>query len=148
MNTAQIEDLLSSGAEEALETMFFTASLEPPDSFVEMPADCVCARMKFQTTGAGTFWLGIEPETARRIAANLTGVEPEELSSGEAEQTVCELANIICGSMLSKTETTFRLNTPELVSVPDKPTEQGSATYRRCIHSELGNLFLSLKFAE
>jgi CheY-specific phosphatase CheX len=60
---------------------------------------------------------------ARVVGAGFLGSEEMEVSDSQAEEVVCELANMICGSVLSRLESqeTFRITHPELV-----PPERGA----------------------
>jgi hypothetical protein len=55
---------------------------------------------------------------ARSVAADFLGEEEPALSEQQIGEVVCELANMICGSVLSRVESaiTFQLATPRIVA--------------------------------
>jgi hypothetical protein len=62
--------------------------------------------------------LSVPPGTARSIAAGFLGVDPEEMSETQPGEVILELANILCGALMSTLwpESNLSLGTPELVS--------------------------------
>jgi hypothetical protein len=60
---------------------------------------------------------------ARVVGAGFLGREEAEVSDAQAGEVVCELANMICGSVLSRleSEATFQITHPELT-----PSEPGA----------------------
>ena len=53
---------------------------------------------------SGHFGLYLEQVTARSLAANFLGVEEAEVSSDEIGEVAGELANMLCGSIVSRVE--------------------------------------------
>jgi CheY-specific phosphatase CheX len=114
MSDAAIGELLAASAQEVLETMFFAAAEavgEPP------PIDGIAAGLEFHGEPGGSFRVGLTRPAARSLAAAFLGQEENEISEGEVGEVVCELANMICGSVLSRLEarTTFEILHPELL---------------------------------
>jgi CheY-specific phosphatase CheX len=147
VNTLVSEELLVSCAETALEVMFFTASVAPAESFEQMPRDCIRARVDFLSRPSGYLEVAIGREAARHLAANLAGIELDEVAVEQTEQTVCELANIVCGFVLSKSEEErgFKLLEPRLVSsAVDESGNAPAALVRRRIETEYGSIFLAI----
>jgi CheY-specific phosphatase CheX len=114
----EIVQALREATGEVLEKMFFVrtaaAGLEAPENAgVEMEA-----RLGF--TGEPGGWLGLRvtAAAARSIAADFLGAEEYELEERQIEEVVCELANMICGSLLSRLESqaTFHLSSPAIVA--------------------------------
>jgi CheY-specific phosphatase CheX len=74
--------------------------------------------MDFKGELSGTFTLRMSLETARLLAANFFGEEEPEVTEPESETAigdmVGEMANMICGSVLSRmeTKTHFKLSHP------------------------------------
>ena len=145
MNTLVNEELLVSCAETALEVMFFTATVAPAESFENMPADAIRARVDFLSKPCGYLEAAVGRFTASRLAANMAGVEVDELEEEQAEQTVCELANVICGYVLSKSEEDrgFKLLEPRLVSSSNEKQHPAPAVRRR-IETECGSIWLAI----
>ena len=97
--------------EEVLETMFFSTLLD--DEGMEASTPLVSSRLGFCGTPSGSFQVDVSTEAAEILAADFLGGEEME-SSDPVGQVVCELANILCGSILSRTgsETVFQLSSP------------------------------------
>jgi CheY-specific phosphatase CheX len=101
-----------------LERMFFVQALEETAPAVpEADSDLICG-VNFTGDPSGHLALRVSVEAARSIAADFLGEDEGGLSGFQVGQVVCELANIICGSVLSRIEsgTTFRLDSPRLLS--------------------------------
>ncbi len=126
MEPNEIQMALASAVEEVLETMCFTSVLAsaegaiPPEEGGGAPA--LTAELHFQGYPSGGFRLDVPLKLARVVGAGFLGREEAEVSDSQAEEVVCELANMICGSVLSHLEskTTFQITHPELV-----PPQQG-----------------------
>jgi len=116
--------LLPESAQQTLETMFFVA----PDT-VSMfagrdagrPAgELIAATLSFQGSPRGRFGLLAPNALARALAANFIGCdEAAELRPGQVTGVIGELANMICGAVLSRLESdaSFDLGAPETVEV-------------------------------
>src|SRR5271165_4920371 len=80
-------------------------------------ADDIAARLTFQGEPPGSLMLRLTPGAARRISADFLGFDEEEVSEVQTADVVRELANMICGSLLSRVEsaTAFRLGEPRIV---------------------------------
>jgi len=111
------DEMLAAAAGEVLETMFFTGVYGPAQG--GSPAELrVSARLSFEGTPSGVLILSVSEPAVRSLAANfLAPDEDAPLSTAQQGCVVCELANMICGSLLSrvKTEEHFRLSSPELL---------------------------------
>ena len=61
--------------------------------------------------------LRLTTAAARQITADFLGVDEEEVSDRQTSEVVRELTNMICGSVLSRLEssTAFQLAAPEIV---------------------------------
>lgn len=142
-------ELLATSAEKALETMFFTSLIQPPDCVSTIPPDCIWVRVPFACELPGCLQLGVEPRAARAFAANFMGIDFDEPSEEQVEQTVCELANVICGSLLSKLESQhgFQILPPELIRENPGPALESAANDVLRFHCEDGAVIASLSLA-
>jgi CheY-specific phosphatase CheX len=101
--------------EHVLETMFFTgvvAAAEP----VEDACDGTIRRtVQFEGPPDGELRIGIPSETATALASSFLGLDTEEVTTEHREQIAGELANMICGSVLShySPQSSFRLQVTE-----------------------------------
>lgn len=146
MNTA--EAALAEAAQQVLETMFFVAPLGEVPPGAPTPEPWVAARLTFRGEPSGAFAVSLSEAAARTMAANFLGVERErDLSSLEVSDVISELANMICGSVLSRleTESEFELGTPETVRGPEDP--HAGRTLVRSLELEHGFLTASMEFS-
>ena len=134
--------MLEAAASETLETMCFFGVMGPLE---EMPAagKALSARLTFQGDATGTFHLMLDLPAAMAIAANFLGEEAEEVSRLRMEAVVCELANMICGSVLSnfKRDGHFELSSPEITGAE---AEQPDQAVRRVFELESGSIALAM----
>ena len=116
MADAPMSALLSAAAADVLETMFFTPVMGETE-VAAPPPSAVAARMYFAGARPGSFALRVSEPAAATIAANFLGEEVSEPSPAQVRDVICELANMICGSVLSRldSEAHFDLGHPELV---------------------------------
>jgi CheY-specific phosphatase CheX len=137
------EQMLSTAAEQVLETMFFTAVYGPAPEGEPADTPRFAARLGFEGTPSGALTIGISQPAAHTLAGNFLAVEEEEgLTDAQVGGVVCELANMICGALLSRVEGEehFRLSSPELV--PD--TSPAACQHRRSLDLGDGTLDLWL----
>jgi CheY-specific phosphatase CheX len=114
--------MLAAAAEEVLATMFFTDIYGPAQPHASGACRRLAARLRFEGTPSGVFALSVSVPAVRTLAANFLARDDEEaLPDAQLESVVCELANMICGSLLSqvKTEERFRLSSPEVLRGDD-----------------------------
>jgi len=109
--------MLADAASEVLETMFFTEVLGPALGGEAEPEPRRDVRVAFAGTPSGALTLSVSGPAARTLAGNFLAPEQDDsLPPAQLDGVVCELANMICGSLLSRVETEcrFRLSIPEL----------------------------------
>ncbi|MGH9722299.1 MAG: chemotaxis protein CheX [Bryobacteraceae bacterium] len=116
MSLAPVGQTLFAAAQEVLETMFFSSVYG--ESVELTPFRGVGATLCVEGRPSGRFALIATPGAARIAASNFLGKESEaEVTDVEAEQTMAELANMICGDALSRCgecrEANFHLTSPE-----------------------------------
>lgn len=107
-------------AGDVLETMFFTEA-EPAACEHAWLGAAQTARIRFAGSHRGEMLLGVSVEAVDPIAASFLGLEPAELTDVERGQVIQELANILCGALLSRLwpESTLALSSPELTTWED-----------------------------
>ena len=118
MNEAN-QELLAASAAEVLETMFFTTVAGEPEAG-RAPVEWISAGLEFHGEPGGRFRVGASRRAAGALAASFLGVDGSEVSGQQVTEVICELANMICGSVVSRLEsgTTIQLLHPELVEGP------------------------------
>ena len=116
MPVNELYQWLSEAAAEVLETMFFTSLAAEGEPAPAVTAPFVSVRLSFRGSPPGRLGLRVPVETGRRIAANFLGIEPDEAADSQIEDVVCELSNMVCGSVLSRLEgeSVFELHHPEI----------------------------------
>jgi len=133
MEANEIQTALVAAAEEVLETMCFATIFASSEGAITSagavtseaagpPAEpAITAGLSFQGSPSGTFRVGVPPKLARVLAAGFFGREETEVSDEQGAEVVCELANMICGSVLSRLESeeTFHISHPELLGEAD-----------------------------
>ena len=126
MEPNEIQTALAASVEEVLETMCFAGVVASAEGNVPLEADggspAITAALHFEGSPSGEFRVGVPVKLARLVGAGFLGREETDVSDSQAEEVVCELANIICGSVLSRLESkeALRITHPELT-----PPEQG-----------------------
>lgn len=118
MPDSEWDALLAAAAGEVLETMFFTSVYGPAEPGGSPAEPRVAARLGFEGTPSGALTLSVSESAVRALAANfLAPDEDDPLPVSQLGCVVCELANMICGSLLSRvnSEEHFRLSSPEIL---------------------------------
>lgn len=150
MEPNEIQTALEAAVEEVLETMCFTGVVASSEGTVPAEGDgggpAIAAALRFDGSPSGEFRMSVPLKLARAVGSSFLGREEEEVSDSQAEEVVCELANIICGSVLSRlqSESSFRLSHPELVR-PEADLASGRAAASRWFDLEGGILAASLE---
>jgi CheY-specific phosphatase CheX len=125
-----LERALRDSVKDVLEKMFFVETLG--ESHLDGPAsaDQITAQLTFQGQPPGALTMRVTSAAARQIAADFLGVDEQEVSDLRVAEVVCELANMICGSVLSRVEsaTAFQLSTPQIVPPQESLTTDSCST--------------------
>lgn len=136
MPETEFDRALRASVEEVLEKMFFVQPIEEPPQSPGTASGEVAVRLTFEGSPSGTLTLWVSDSAARQIAADFLGADGGGLSSGQIGEVVCELANMICGSVLSRVESTstFRLAKPEILAAGES-RHSPCAADRRAVHA-------------
>jgi CheY-specific phosphatase CheX len=121
MPETPIQCALRESVEEVLEKMFFVEAIEEPSLEAGSPDAEIAVRLTFEGSPSGALTLRVTSAAARRFAADFLGEDEALLSPAQVGEVSCELANMICGSVLSRVESaaTFRLASPQLLSAEE-----------------------------
>jgi CheY-specific phosphatase CheX len=135
---------LLTAATDVLESMYFTGVMGLSEDMLAGPG--WMAQLEFKGELSGTFSLGMSAETARLLAANFFGEEESEISETAVADMVGELANMICGSVLSRMETEnhFKLSHP-VVDAAVGPTDWMVGGLQQLLETDSGVLALCLR---
>jgi CheY-specific phosphatase CheX len=112
-----IHHALAESVREVLEKMCFI-DLPAPAAGDEVRMRGIAAELVFDGDPPGSFRLDLDANAARVAAAGFLGEDPAELPLEQVQEVICELANMICGSVLSRVESSavFRLTKPEMAA--------------------------------
>ena len=120
MINAELERLVRASLEKTLETMFFTMPDEVSGNAERPEGDLIAVRLRFEGKPPGMLGLLVSESLAQSLAANFLGCEDDAALPAEKVMAVIgELANMICGAVLSKikSDETFDLETPNPILV-------------------------------
>ena len=130
MTESFLDRVLRESLVDVLEKMFFVSILDEPSDAATPPVpDEIAVRLSFEGKPSGSLMVQLDRSVARSIAADFLGAETGELSDSQVGEVMCELANMICGSVLSRVEgaVTFRLGAPAIVATGPPPA--GAVVY-------------------
>ena len=124
MEIREMNQLLSDAAIEVLESMFFTSVLDTMDPEEHSAEGWVSAQLSFRGTPPGRFGIRTSPEVARKLAASFLGQEEDSVTETQYGDVICELDNMLCGSVLSRMEkdSLFELSQPK-IGPDEKPDD-------------------------
>ena len=133
MPAARFDTWMDHSVAEVLESMCFLTAEESASPFDQVGEVLVSRRLEFRGPELGRFGVQTTLPTARIIACNLLGEEPEEITEEQAGEAVGEIANMVCGAFLARFEAkqAFDLTHPYM----DHPLEQREASARRISRS-------------
>lgn len=133
MKASDFFNLVPDCCSEVLDAMYFTTvnGVLTPEMLAEMDIapttdKPVAFNLRYSGDISGSFGLSLEQVTAKSLAANFLGEEVEDISTKEVQEVVGELANMLCGSVMSRVEgeNKFVLSHPEAVhSQPDSSVD-------------------------
>jgi CheY-specific phosphatase CheX len=114
---AALQPALAQSVSEVLERMFFLGALAASEEPAFQPSRDIFVQVTFDGDPQGVFRMRLARSTANSIAENFLGEDADKLSSQQSLDVARELANMICGAVLSRIESrvSFRLSTPEIM---------------------------------
>ena len=123
--TESYEQIFRRSVETVLEAMFFESLSGEPETAGGLPAGCLVGAVSFDGTRCGRMLVAMERATAATLAGNFLGLGDEESAPLE-ESTLQELANISCGSFLSRLDPhgSFCIGAPEMLPATIAGTEE------------------------
>jgi CheY-specific phosphatase CheX len=140
---AEFHRALADSVEEVLYKMFFIEALaEPAPAPAGAPADELSAALRFEGRPSGGLKLAVSRPAARSIAADFLAEDESVLDGRQVAEVICELANMICGAMLSRVESeeTFRLSAPRVCGEGEGDDCSGRPTIRHALDIGRGTL--------
>lgn len=151
MPVNELDRVLEEAAAEVLETMFFTSLSEDQEAVQSLAEPLVCTRVAFRGAPSGRLGIRVSAETGRQIAANFLGLETAEVSDARMEEVLCELSNMVCGTVLSRIEkdSVFELQHPEIESAATcVPCEQRATHHTLVLEEGALEIWFDLEPAE
>lgn len=120
MNAGDFKCYIAPAVASVLESMFFSeaeGSCEPSRGIED-----VRARVSFSGKVCGVLEIRISKASACSLAASFLGEAEEALSGDQIGQVICELANMLCGWIVSKEDWrgVWELGSPELLSADEE----------------------------
>ncbi len=110
---------------EVLETMFFELPTGEPTLDGSPPAPASQARAVFSGSACGELRVALSGGCPRSLAAAFLGLEEEFTGESEQHSMVVELANVLCGSTLSRIQPDGRLHIEQPVFGAAGPAPPG-----------------------
>ncbi len=127
--TDELKEAMKDSISEILETMFFTpiefAEDQSLDELIQSPKEPVLsARLIFRGPFGGNFSVFARGGLAKELAANLLGLESEDLGREQMEATLKELLNMVAGKTFSlyDSQSVFHLGVPYMVENGELPS--------------------------
>ncbi len=132
--------LLESRCAEVLESMYFASVIETAPADEPLADAGLGFSLAFAGDLQGSFGVTLTPETARTLAANFLGDDEETLTPEAVAEVTGELANMLCGAVLSRVPShdVFTLSHPEPVHSFALASEQASEHHARTLQTDLG----------
>jgi CheY-specific phosphatase CheX len=147
MTADEMNQMLGDSAAEVLERMFFASLADECESVDVAGEPWISASLVFRGDPPGKFGVRAPRSTGRKVAASFLGLEEDTVTEAQTGEVICELANMVCGSVLSglESETRFELSHPEV-----EPTGDGTAraTASRVLELEEGPVAVWLELGQ
>jgi hypothetical protein len=123
----EMKESLASSIHEILEIMFLAAVGDRIVWGPEPPA--LNARVIFRGNPSGEFHLAVGEKRATQLASGFLGLERTLVTKSQTGEVICELANMICGSALTRmvNDAIFEILPPELRSTAPEKEEPAVA---------------------
>ena len=140
----ELRETLGRVSAEVLETMFFSEAVAA-DCEHSWLAGAVSVRVGFEGSHCGEMWLALAAGAVLPIASAFLGLEPQETGEEQRAQVVLELANILCGAVLSALwpESRLLLDPPRLTQWDG----DGQSARHSCLALEEGMLAISIRLS-
>jgi len=125
MSDHDLDHLLAGAVDDVLETMFFSETFGSCELEPDLTALEAC--VAFSGAKSGSVSVRISEASARSLAASFLGESEGSLDDAQVAKVVCELSNMLCGSIVTKMECEecFDLGAPELLREPKSKASTG-----------------------
>lgn len=150
MQVETISEALGESAQSVLETMFFVVPEGDTEGMHRQEPPLLHTGLSFRGEWQGTFELTAPLNSAKTLASSFSGlIEPEQVTEQEAAEVLRELANMVCGSTLSRLagNKIFDLESPKMLDAP-MLTSSASTTTTRTVDLGFGVVAFTLKIED
>jgi Chemotaxis phosphatase CheX len=139
---AVLKGALALVAGEVLETMFFS-EVTPAECEHSWLESAVAVQVTFDGSHWGDMWLAVGEEAVPELASAFLGLDLGEAGEMESSQVMLELANILCGSILSSLwpESSLQLDPPKQAAWGCS----GDGVWHCCLMLPEGRLAISIR---
>jgi CheY-specific phosphatase CheX len=147
MTTLDLTQALAESIPEILGTMFFSDVMENCEDGA-VSAESLSAALSFHGPLSGDFQLRIELPAARLLAASFLAEEEDALAQAQIEEAICELANMICGGVLTRLQpgALYSLSHPEVMRAGDSILSHDGVVSNHTVCLDGGRLNAYLAF--
>lgn len=148
MQPSDLTAFIAPSCEDVLDAMYFTSVMEISDTPAELVAkDDYAFALRFRGDLRGSFGIRCERATARTLAANFLGEEEDAVDTSETAEVIGELANMLCGSILSRTgcSNVFALSHPEPMAA-ELPGMTEPSTLHATLRTDIGTIYTWMLF--
>jgi len=144
-----LADVLRRVPAEVLETMFFAEAVAAGCNHAWL-SSAVGVRIRFGGSHFGDMRLSVSRDAADSIAGAFLGLEPLEITEPLAAQVILELANILCGAILSQVwpESKVALGAPEISTEISMEETCFEGAPHRCFELAEGKLAVWIRCSE
>ena len=142
MSPAEVDRVLTRCTGHVLETMCYSDPL--PITGLEDGQAFLHAELRFHGTYSGVFHLDVTEEAGRSLATTFLGAD-DEVPQEQMGSVICELTNMICGSMLSSMDARaeIHLDAPQLV---DGAAPRADGVLSRAFEIDNGQMAVAIQF--
>ncbi len=146
LDGAALDGLLAGAVTGVLETMFFAEAISAgaPEG---LPA--LAAALSFRGRPSGEMTVCVSTAALRPLAAGFLGEDEANITETQAAEVICEIANMLCGSVVSQLESekSFDLASPRLIPAHHSGLESqtGHQTTSQTFAIQSGTLTVALR---
>jgi CheY-specific phosphatase CheX len=152
MQVETIAEALGTSAQTVLETMFFVVPEGDAESSYLFETPLLRAGLAFRGEWRGTLELSTPLSSAKTLASSFAGVSDlEQVTEAEAGEVIRELANMVCGSTLSRLagNKIFDMDSPKMLDAPMLwPAATSTTTTTRALDLGFGVVAFTLKIED
>jgi CheY-specific phosphatase CheX len=142
MSPVEVDRALARCTGRVLETMCYADPL--PITGLEEGQPAIHTELKFHGTYSGVFHLDVTEDAGRCLATTFLGAE-EDVPAPEMASVICELTNMICGSMLSTLDARADIHLDAPALIEDVAPRSANALYK-AFEIDNGQMAVAIQF--